>query len=360
MAWVRGNFWRRLNVLAFHLLSAVIALGMLVGVFNLFTSDAEAAMRLQERSLYMNSSQVGATTFYKISFRYVSPDPVGSVELLFCQHPISYFPCDAPTGINVSGAILSDQVGETSFTITQRSSNRLVLSRTAGVPTDHKSTYTLENIINPTSFDDAFAVRLRTFSSTDATGPQVDFGSIRGAATEGVEIATQVPPMLIFCFAEEVEYNCVETNNVHYVDLGELRPDATLVAQSQMAVGTNASGGFAITAVAAPMSAGTKVIKSLDKPSVSRAGENQFGINLVANTDPQIGNAPEGSWTNAVVSDGYDQPNMFKLDSGDVVASSPNVSLMKKFTVSYVVNSSEVLKAGIYTTTVNFIASGRF
>jgi hypothetical protein len=33
---------------------------------------------------------------------------------------------------------------------------------------------------------------------------------------------------------------------------------------------------------------------------------------------------------------------------------------MKKFTVSYVVNSSDNLKAGVYTTTITYIASGRF
>lgn len=344
----------------FHVVSAGVALMMLVSLFSLLTPTAEAAMRLQERSLYMNSSQAGETTFYKVSFRYMSPDPVGSVELLFCQHPIPYFPCDLPPGLDASGATLTDQTGETSFTITDRSANRLVLSRTASSPTEHKSTYTFENIVNSTDIDQAFAIRLRTFNSTDATGPQIDFGSIRGQSTEGIEIITQVPPMLIFCFAEEVEYNCTETNNIHYADLGSLDNQDTLTAQSQLAVGTNASGGFAITAVGAPMSAGTKIIESLESPSNSKPGENQFGINLVANTDPQIGQLPEGSWTNAVVANDYATPNQFKFSSGDVVAYSPNVSLMRKFTVSYILNSNEALRAGVYTTTINFIASGRF
>lgn len=360
MAWVGKRFLRRLNNFLFHVVSAGMAILLLFSLFTVMTPTADAAMRLQDRSLYMNSSQAGETTHYRVSFRYMSPEPVGSVELLFCQHPIPYFPCDEPSGLDVSGALLSDQTGEVGFTISDRSANRLVLSRTATVPADQKSTYTFENIINPASIDEAFAIRLRTFSSTDGTGPQIDFGSIRGQATEGIEISTQVPPMLIFCFAEEVEYNCMDTNNTHYVDLGSLDNQDTLVAQSQMAVGTNASGGFAITAVGTPMSAGTKIIDSLDQPSISQQGENQFGINLVANTNPQIGQLPEGSWTNAVVADDYAMTNQFKFTSGDVVAYSPNVSLMKKFTVSYMVNSSKELKAGVYTTTINFIASGRF
>ena len=142
--------------------------------------------------------------------------------------------------------------------------------------------------------------------------------------------------------------------------MGTLSPTETLTAQSQMAVGTNASGGFVITAVGAPLSAGTTTIASLATPSPSEPGKNQFGINLVANSTPGIGLDPEGEWANATTATDYGQPNRYKFKDGDIVAFSPNVSLMKKFTVSYIVNASPALKAGVYTTTINFIASGRF
>ncbi len=318
-----------------------IELLMVVFVVVLFVVDpVSASMRLQDRSLYMNSDAAGETTFYRLSFRYN--------------------PCVAPDGMNVSGAILTDQTGETGFSISQRSANRLILSRSAQAVAQIKATYVLDNVVNPVATDYAFSVRLRTFSSSDATGQLIDFGSVRGQVTEAIVIETQVPPMLIFCLAEEVEYNCTGTNDVYYRDTGELRPDATLTAQSQMAVGTNASAGFAITAVGAPLSAGTSVIDSLESPSSSHAGSNQFGINLVANDQPEVGQDPEGEWLNAIVASDYAQPNKYKFISGDVVASSPNVSLMKKFTVSYIINSSKDLRAGVYTTTLNFIASGRF
>ncbi len=329
-------------------------------VLAFIVAPASAAMRLQERSLYMNTTEAAATTFYRISFRYMSPDPVGSVEMLFCQDPIPYHPCDVPTGLDVSNAQLSQQAGEVGFSISNRSENRIVISRTATAPSDPKSAYTFDNIVNPVDPQQAFAIRLKTHSSTDASGPQVDFGSVRGQITEAIEIATQVPPMLIFCLAEQVSYNCTDTNEVHYSDMGQLDPGSTLTAQSQMAVGTNASSGFVIIANGAPLSAGTNVIESPDLPSPSLPGQNQFGINLVENTQPAIGANPEGEWANAVVEADYASPDFYKFQDGDVVASSPNVSLMKKFTVSYVLNSSPSLRAGVYTTTVNFIASGRF
>lgn len=334
---------------------------MLTIVVVFFIVDpASAARRVQERSLYINSSDAGAMTFYRISFRYMSPDPVGSVEFLFCNDPIPYHPCVTPSGFNASGAALTEEMEEAGFTLSSKSTNRLVISRSATSPSGERASYKFDNIVNPTNIDSAFAVRLKTFSSTNATGPQVDFGSMRSQVSAPIRIETQVPPMLIFCLAEEVEYNCVGTNDVYYTDMGELTPTSTLTARSQMAVGTNASGGFAITANGAPMSAGTKTIEPLDQPTESQQGVNQFGINLVANNAPAIGVDPEGEWANAVTSPDYGQPDKYKFQSGDVIAYSPNVSLMKKFTVSYIVNSSKDLKAGVYTTTINYIASGRF
>lgn len=347
------------HLIKWQYLSIEMALAMFLLMF--FVVDpVSASMRLQDRSLYMNSDSVGATTFYRLAFRYMSPDPVGSVELLFCDDPIPYSPCNIPDGLDVSNSALADQIGETGFILSQQSVNRLVLTRPTQPVSQIKATYTLENIVNPISTDYAFSIRIRTLASTDGTGPTIDFGSVRGQVTETVEIITQVPPMLIFCLAEEVEYNCTDTSRVYYRDTGELNSDSTLTAQSQMAVGTNASAGFAITAVGTTLSAGTSVIDSLASPSRSQTGQNQFGINLVANDDPSIGLDPEGEWVNAVVNADYAQPNKYKFVSGDVVASSPNVSLMKKFTVSYIINSSDDLRAGVYTTTINFIASGRF
>lgn len=339
-------------------LELLFVIGLLLFVV---VPSVSASLRLQDRSLYMDSVEAGANTFYRLSFRYMSPDPVGSFELLFCEDPIPYHPCDIPAGLSAGGVTLGTQTGEGGFVITERSTNRLVFSRTAVVPTSPgASSYFLDGMVNPTSTDKAFAIRIKTFTSSDATGPQVDFGSVRGQITDAIIIETQVPPMLIFCLAQQVDYNCTDTNEVYYTDMGELTSEETLSAQSEMAVGTNASAGFSIIAHGMPMSAGTNVITALDQPTLSQAGTNQFGINLVENTAPLVGSNPFGEWANAVASADYSQPDHFKFTSGDEVAYSPNVSLMRKFTVSYIVNASPRLKPGVYTTTVNFVATGRF
>lgn len=335
----------------------VLALGLVLFVFAV---PITSAMRLQDRSLFVANNNPGAISSYTVSFRYMSPTPVGSVDMKFCIDPIPYHPCVPPAGLDVSNAALSDQQGETGFSIQQQTSNRIILSRPSPGINAVGSSYKFVNIRNPTVTNQPFSIRLTTHTSQDASGPQIDFGSVRAQITDALEITTQVPPMLIFCVAEEVVENCGGTNDNYYTDMGQMSDTATLTAQSQMAVGTNASGGFVITANGTPFSAGTSVLDSPQIPTESRVGQNQFGLNLVENNAPVVGKNPEGEWANAVASPDYAIPNRYKYIPGDVVAFSPNVSLMKKFTVSYIINSNPNLKPGVYSTTITYMASGRF
>jgi len=102
------------------------------------------------------------------------------------------------------------------------------------------------------------------------------------------------------------------------------------------------------------------VIDALTSPTVSAAGNSQFGINLAANTTPLLGSDPDGASTDTSVDPGYATPNEFMFHDGDEVASASNVSLIKRYTVSYVVNSPPDLRAGVYTTTITYICTGRF
>lgn len=336
------------------------SLALLLAMF-VFVVPVSASTRFVERSLFIQNPEAGETTTYTLSLQFTTPSPVGSLDMLFCDNPIPYLPCVTPTGLDVSGAVLSDQQGETGFSISQQSTNHIVLSRTPAMITPGTpSIFVFDNIVNPEETGHAFSIRLKSHASTDATGPQIDFGSVRSQITEGITIQTQVPPQLVFCLAQEVQLYCLDTNDTYYSDMGQLETDSTLVAYSQMAVGTNASAGFSITAHGGPPAAGTSVIDEIQTPTQSIPGTNQFGINLVANSAPAIGGDPEGPFANAVPSPDYGIPDTYKFVDGDEVAFSPNVSLMRKFTVSYILNASPSLKAGVYSTTITFLAAGNF
>ncbi len=340
----------------------LIALLLVVVVFAV---PAGASTRFENRGLFMQSILPSVTTTYTFSLDYMTPEAVGSLDMLFCESPIPYDPCVTPAGLDVSGATLTDQTGETGFSIGGINQNHIVLTRTPTMidtsgPGGSASKYVFENIKNPSDSSKSFSVRLKSLGSTDGTGPQIDFGSVKGQVGDGITIETQVPPMLIFCAARQVEYNCTGTDGVFFTDMGTLSEDETLTAQSQIAVGTNATAGFAITVAGDPLTAGTRVIDGIPTPTESIQGKNQFGINLVANDNLNVGGDPEGTWANALPTVNYGEPDKYMYSSGDVIASSPNVSLMKKFTISYIVNVSPQLRAGVYTTTINYIASGRF
>jgi hypothetical protein len=336
------------------------AILVILALLIVFSSSASAAMRFQERSLYMSNVEPGEISSYTISFRYMSPAAIGSVDMLFCVDPIPYHPCVAPAGLDVSQATLVDQIGETGFSILSQTTNHIILTRTPSVVTNPSSSYVLGNIANPTDPTKSFSIRLKSHTSTDASGSQIDFGSIKGQVAPAILIETQVPPVLIFCVAEQVAMDCSSTNENYYANMGYLDPESTLVAQSQMAVGTNATAGFAITVNGAPMSSGINTIESLAGPTESLPGNNQFGINLVANTAPEVGQDPENMSANVFLSPDYGTPDMYKYAPGDILAHSTSPSLMRKFTASYIVNTRADLRPGVYTTTVTYVASGRF
>lgn len=335
------------------LVSLVLAVVFLGG-------QALAVTRFYDRSLYINTDLPGATTSYTISFEFHTLTTVGSIDILFCYDPIPDHPCNAPVGLDASHAVLSNQTGETGFSIASQSKNEIVLTRTPSLVGSEMSSYTFTGVVNPTDTSQSFSARLSDYASTDASGPLIDLGSVLNQVEPSINLETQVPPILLFCLAQQVTQDCTTAEGGNYSDMGNLDPSLTLTATSQMAAGTNANTGYVITGNGPTMSAGLHTIAAATKPTPSNPGTNEFGINLVENTDPAIGSDPDGASTNAQVLSNYAIPNEFMYSNGDVLAEAGGVSLVRRFTVSYIVNSAANLPAGVYTTTLTFICSGRF
>lgn len=352
------RFWLHLHP---HQIATIEKSISILVCFALLSGHVAAVTKFQHRSLMIDRSDPGVTTNYRISFEFNSQVPVGSIDMKFCIDPIPYMPCDIPAGLDVSHSTLSSQSGETGFGISQQTSNHIVLSRIApSAVGPARSTYVFSGIVNPTYMDHSFSVRLSDYASTDATGTPIDVGSVVTMITNDIMLETQVPPILTFCLAQKVSQDCQVTEGGNFSDLGNLSPTETLFAQSQMGIGTNASSGFAIAAYGTPMAAGTHVIDPIPTPSPSRPGTNQFGINLVANSSPVVGADPDGPFLNAVAMTDYGEANKFKYKDGDRLAYAPNVSLVRRFTTSYIVNVSPTLPAGVYATTITYICTGLF
>ncbi len=343
-----------------HRLAILQTVLLLLGSFLIFTSQASAVIRFSNRSLFISDPSPGATTTYKVALTYTTQTTVGSLDMLFCNDPIPTDPCDPPAGLDVSGAVLASQTGVTGYTILTQTANHIVITRTPGVVANIPATYSFSNIVNPSDTSQSFSIRLSDYASTDASGPIIDLGSIVSQSSKGVSLEAQVPPILVFCVGQIVNQDCNSTNGINYTNLGTLSSSNTLTATSQMAAGTNASGGYVITANGPTMEAGNHVINALASPTLSAPGNSQFGMNLVGNSSPAVGSDPDGPFANALPAADYGVPNQFTYRDGDVVASAPNVSLVRRFTVSYIVNVPPNLRAGVYTTTITYLCTGRF
>lgn len=346
---LHGVFWGEIALALFFSL-----------IIFLPTSSAVDVVRFQNRSLTLSSARPGDTATYTLQFRFTTPTTTGSVDLLFCIDPIPYLPCDVPAGLDVSGAVLANQTGETGFDLDVRSANHLVLTRpTPAVVGNDLSTYTLTGIKNPTYMEHSFAIRMHSYATSDATGPIIDVGGVTAQITPEVVLQTQVPPMLVFCVAQQVNDTCSEMVGGNFSDMGEIDENTTVTAMSQMAAGTNGTNGYVITVNGSPPAAGNRIIPSPNIPTLSQQGTNQFGINLTVNTEPNVGADPDGADLGAAAPD-YTQANRFLYRNGDVVAESPDVSLVRRYTVSYILNARDDLIAGVYSTTFTYICSGRF
>src|SRR6059058_246821 len=95
---------------------------------SVLTVRVLAFTTLQNRSIFIASSAGGANTSHVFSFNFpVVVTGVASIAFEYCDDPIDEIACVAPPGLDVSGAVLSAQSGETGFSINSASSNRIVI-----------------------------------------------------------------------------------------------------------------------------------------------------------------------------------------------------------------------------------------
>lgn len=109
----------------------------------------------------------------------------------------------------------------------------------------------------------------------------------------------------------------------------------------------------------APMSAG----------GASSPGTEQFGINLVKNTNfcgpsCDVGTdpvqVPDNTFSFGVAEPGYNTSNNFRYNKGDVVARSAKSTSVTIYTISYLYNISPVTPAGEYNFAHNLVATGTY
>ncbi len=152
------------------------------------------------------------------------------------------------------------------------------------------------------------------------------------------------------------------------VSLGTLSDTAASTGAAQAGgcncsfyVRTYLSSAYAVTTMSNPPTSNSGAILTAKTvagvPSIDENVE-EFGINLVDNSSPNIGanptNQPDSSFADGLAMSGYDTPNNFKYVVGDIIARSPatvgNQAIgLTDYTLSYIAKKRTITRAGAYS-----------
>lgn len=148
------------------------------------------------------------------------------------------------------------------------------------------------------------------------------------------------------------------------VNLGTLNTSNTGTAANTIAIATNATNGFTITATG-----NTATLTSADGDTITAMGAiavasvqdtEQFGINLVDNATPNVGSDPAGTAPLGSVANQYNTADLFAWASGATIATSTSAIGSTTFTVSYIGNVANDTEDGTYVMTITYAATANF
>lgn len=371
----------------------VIAVLLLATVLQVLLPNAADAAQITSRKLTLQAgasdggSKPGGNVNHLFEFTmpaHSGAEDLGSIKFEYCTTAADTgsLTCIVPTGLTTTGATLGTVSGvATGFTLNNSVNGAPYIAR-AGASSAAAGAQTVQllGVVNPTTVNSTFFVRITTYNSLNATGTPIHNGTVAASVTNPIVISGTMPESLVFCAAETISLNVSSVPDCSTATDGAISfdrlfsPVDTATAESQLSASTNAGSGYAITVNGATLTSGANTISGMQSGGLATApvyGVSQFGLNLVANaTTLDITSSPLGA-NISVASNGtnfkgapganYSTPDLFKFVTGDQVAQSNDGGLggsdAQIYTVSYVVNVPGSLPAGTYSTTLTYICT---
>ena len=135
-------------------------------------------------------------------------------------------------------------------------------------------------------------------------------------------------------------------------NMGDLSAERTGTKTISVQIRNYETGGYRLQFIGDPPKYGDHTLAALTNPASSDPGTEQFGINVVANTTPTVGDdpilQPGGGSALGLLTTGYGTPNQFKYVSGQTIAETPTNTGGADLTISMIVNISNSTPAGRY------------
>ncbi len=196
-----------------------------------------------------------------------------------------------------------------------------------------------------------------TGGELDATSPSFRAHSSLGSLGVGFSSSTNYDMEAGFLTTNEPFLELFVNNTI--VDLGNLTNTTTGTGSGVFWVRTYNSGSYVVQTMSQPpTSEGGAVLNAKSTLGAPSIGTEEFGINLVDNSSPDIGanplNVPDNSFADGTAETGYNTVNQFKYGVGDIIARSPatagNQAVGRTdYTISYIANISSITEAGSYS-----------
>lgn len=416
IAKIKSSFSRG-SVVATVLTYAVL---MIAGDALVMVPQASAA-QLQTRSLQVSSSANGTITTdasgnaaaagsggngAKTSETFTftpSGGTVGSIEFLYCTTPLPADTCTAPTGLDVSTVSSVGGTSGTGWTVGANTVNKVQITHTAATFIGAKnfilgtgSTGT-DYIKNPTTDNQTFFVRITTYSATNYTGA-VDQGTVASSTAQQVDVTAKVQETLGFSVgvpayaagveqapnAEDASCTLNDANN-GALPLGDpngvLSSNTAYTAHSYFRMYTNATNGAVVSYSGNTLKNGAKIIDAINSnanpgtspgtAASSGVGTNQFGVavdqgdasgDVIATPATNHYTTPSGAYASDLTNAPATASNKWAFNTTSIttpiqIASSPGIVKCDTASVSYLGNIAATTPAGIYTTTITYIAT---
>lgn len=146
------------------------------------------------------------------------------------------------------------------------------------------------------------------------------------------------------------------------VDFGSLSAGGTSTGYSTFTVANYTSYGYVVYISGTSPKNEQHTVAPMEETGASTPGQSQFGINLVANTEPtSLGANPDHKeFGSGNATANYATSNQYRFVSGEAIAESGQSSGETTYTISYIVNMEGLAPGGRYSSDLTLICVGTF
>jgi hypothetical protein len=136
---------------------------------------------------------------------------------------------------------------------------------------------------------------------------------------------------------------------------------STAYATSTFSVLNYTSWGYVVQITGNPPSNQSHTLPAMASTAAPTTGQEEFGINLVANTTPNVGANPvQGYFGFGTAAANYATANQYRYVSGETIVSAPKSSGFTHYTISYIANVESVTPGGTYSSYQTLVCTGTY